>query len=232
MGRMSTGTGEGMTVRRSDRYGLVFLLVLGLVVFLIAAPDEDWARAVGIGLAGAALAIALTISHSMIEARRTAEVVVVVATCVVVAGIALGIMPHSVVSAYGAVITGAIPPVIRRGVWRMLRTRGVTLQAVAGALVIYLSIGLLAAWIINVISQASHTPYFAQDHANTLSDRVYFSFATLTTTGYGDLTAATGVGRALAVVEMLTGQLYLVTVIGLLIGSYVGRDRAPSSEAG
>jgi Ion channel len=229
---VSIGAEESAAIRRSDRYGLVFLLVLGLVVFLIAAPDEDWARAVAIGLAGGALAIALTISHSMIEARRTAEVVVIVATTFVVIGIATGILAHSVASAYGAVITGAIPPVIVRGVVRMLRTRGVTFQAVAGALVIYLSLGLLTAWVINVISQASHTPYFAQEHATTLSDRVYFSFATLTTTGYGDLTPATGVGRALAVVEMLTGQLYLVTVIGLLIGSYVGRDRVSSSGAG
>ena len=42
----------------------------------------------------------------------------------------------------------------------------------------------------------------------------------LTTTGFGDLTAAEPVGRALAVLEMLVGQLYLVTVIGVLIGSF------------
>jgi Ion channel len=229
---MSTGAHAHVFERRSDRYGLVFLLMLGLVVFLIAAPDRDWARAVAIGMAGAALAVALTISHSLIEARRTAEIVVVVATVACVIGIATGLISHSVSSAYGAVITGAIPPTIVRGVVRLLRTRGVTFQAVAGALVIYLSLGLLAAWLINVISQVSHSPYFAQSHAATLSERVYFSFATLTTTGYGDLTPATGVGRAIAVVEMLTGQLYLVTVIGLLIGNYVGRDRVSSSGAG
>ena len=45
----------------------------------------------------------------------------------------------------------------------------------------------------------------------------------LTTTGVGDFSAATPVGHALAVIEMLTGQLYLVTVIGLLIGNFVPR---------
>ena len=50
--------------------------------------------------------------------------------------------------------------------------------------------------------------------------RVYFSFTALTTTGFGDLAAATEAGRALVVVEMLIGQLYLVTVIGLLVGSF------------
>ena len=47
---------------------------------------------------------------------------------------------------------------------------------------------------------------------------MYYSFTVLTTTGFGDLTAAHGLGRALAVVEMLVGQLYLVTVISILIG--------------
>ena len=54
---------------------------------------------------------------------------------------------------------------------------------------------------------------------------MYFSFTVLTTTGFGDYTAATSVGRALAVVEMLLGQLYLVTIIGVLVGNLAGRRR-------
>jgi hypothetical protein len=54
---------------------------------------------------------------------------------------------------------------------------------------------------------------------------VYYSFAVLTTTGFGDFTAAEPVGRGIAVVEMLAGQLYLVTVIGVLVGGLVGRRR-------
>ncbi len=48
----------------------------------------------------------------------------------------------------------------------------------------------------------------------------------LTTTGFGDFSATTPAGHALAVIEMLTGQLYLVTVIGLLIGNFVSRQKA------
>jgi Ion channel len=51
---------------------------------------------------------------------------------------------------------------------------------------------------------------------------VYFSFTVLTTTGFGDFTAATHLGRALAVIEMLVGQIYLVTVIGVLVGNLGG----------
>jgi hypothetical protein len=51
----------------------------------------------------------------------------------------------------------------------------------------------------------------------------------MTTTGLGDLTAATRVGRALAVLEMLIGQIYVVVVIGLLVGNVTGRRRAVAS---
>jgi hypothetical protein len=56
------------------------------------------------------------------------------------------------------------------------------------------------------------------------SQRVYFSYTALTTTGFGDLTARTPPGRALAVLEMLIGQLYLVTVIAMLVGNLSRRD--------
>ena len=66
--------------------------------------------------------------------------------------------------------------------------------------------------------QSSADP-FASGTDGTQNARVYFSFTTLTTTGFGDYTAANRGGRALAVLEMLLGQLYLVTVIGLLVGN-------------
>ncbi len=55
---------------------------------------------------------------------------------------------------------------------------------------------------------------------------MYFSLSVLTTTGFGDFTAGQPVGRALAVLEMLVGQLYLVTVIGLMIGNFAARRMA------
>ena len=61
---------------------------------------------------------------------------------------------------------------------------------------------------------------------------MYYSFTVLTTTGFGDLTAAHGRGRALAVVEMLVGQLYLVTVISILIGASTDERYRPDNRRG
>ena len=74
-------------------------------------------------------------------------------------------------------------------------------------------------------------PYFASGTDATQSARVYFSFTTLTTTGFGDYTAAKRGGRALAVLEMLIGQLYLVTVITLLVGNLRRHRRVSSASS-
>ena len=75
------------------------------------------------------------------------------------------------------------------------------------------------------MAQVGGTPYFAGHTSGTQGDKVYFSFTVLTTTGFGDFTSATPVGHALSVVEMLLGQLYLVTVIGVLVGAFATRSR-------
>jgi Ion channel len=92
-------------------------------------------------------------------------------------------------------------------------------------LAVFLSVGLLFAWIIDFITHVDSTLYFAQHTNGTEGDRVYFSFTVLTTTGFGDFSAGTPAGHALAVIEMLTGQIYLVTVIGLLIGNFARRQK-------
>ena len=114
----------------------------------------------------------------------------------------------------------AVPLALVGGLLRLVRAHGVTLQAVAGSLTIYLLIGLAFAWIVGLVAHFDPEPYFSNGTNGTLSAHVYFSFTVMTTTGFGDLTAAGPTGRALAVLEMLVGQLYLVTVIGVLVGSF------------
>ena len=74
-------------------------------------------------------------------------------------------------------------------------------------------------------------PFFVQtSHAST-ADYLYFSFVTITTVGYGDFTAAEGLGRALASLEALLGQVYLVTVVATIVGG-INRARSERPRAG
>jgi hypothetical protein len=207
------------------RYGIVFLLTLAIVVFVIAAPSANWSRATALAIDGVALVFAIATTRDREAIRRRNATLAALAMIVLILLAATGAAPLILTDIADFLITAAIPIVIIGGLLRLLRERGVTVQAVAGALTIYLSLGLLFAWIIAVITHIDSTLYFAQHTNGTEGDRVYFSFTVLTTTGFGDFSAATPTGHALAVIEMLTGQLYLVTAIGLLIGNFAGRQR-------
>jgi hypothetical protein len=216
------------------RYGAVFLLTLTLLVFVIVAPGADWSRAVACALQWLALLTVVATSRAGTGVRRSVAVVLLALTSFTVVGEAAGALPDAVLFAISGLLSAAIPLALIGGLMRLVRAHGVTLQAVAGALTLYLLLGLVFAWVIGFIGKVDDVQYFAQQaHAST-SQIVYFSFEVLTTTGFGDLTPATHAGRALAVVEMLLGQLYLVTVIGVLVGNFTGRARqalpAPAPE--
>ena len=205
------------------RYGVVLLLVSVLVVFAIVAPDTDWSRALGFALEGAGLVVVLATSRARGETRRTRALAAGIVASFVVIAIAAGALPVGLTFLLSAVLAAAIPFALIGGLLRLVRSRGATDQAVAGALAIYLLVGLLFAFVIGWVSHLNGTPYFVERTGVTMGDRVYFSFATLTTTGYGDFTAATSLGHALAVVEALVGQFYLVTVVAILVGNLARR---------
>jgi hypothetical protein len=204
------------------RYGAVLLLTTTVLLFTIAAPAADWSQAVAGLLTGGTL-LMVAITSGAAPAMRRASIVLVGIVLLASTGLAgLGTVSRSVELAVTAVMAAIALPVLVAGLLRLLRARGVTIQAVMGALAIYLLVGVLFANVIGVVAEASSKPYFAQAGKGSQSQRAYFSITILTTTGLGDLTPATKGGRALTVVEELLGQLYLVTVVALVV-SNVGR---------
>jgi hypothetical protein len=117
------------------------------------------------------------------------------------------------------------PPALVVGVVRNLRASGrIGIEAVTGVLSMYMLIGMLFSFVYGAIDNLGGAPFFAGGAPATVSHCLYFSFTTLTTVGYGDLTARTDLGHTLAVFEALTGQIYLVTVVSLIV-SNLGRAR-------
>ena len=219
--------GETKQVRKEARfrYGAVFVLMVMLLVFVIVAPSGDWTRAVACALQGAALLVVVATSRERQSVRNAQVRGVAAVAALVVASIALGLVPVAAVFILNGALAIGILVALISGLVRLVRRHGVTLQVVAGALTIYVLIGLLFAWLVSFVAELISEPYFDQGTDGTEGERVYYSFTVMTTTGFGDFTAATPVGHALAVVEMLLGQLYLVTVIGVLVGAFAGRSR-------
>jgi hypothetical protein len=149
------------------RYGIVFLLTLALAVFVIATPAANWSRAAALAIEGVALVFAVATARESPEVRRRRAVGVGVVMIVLIVLVATSVAPPAVTEAANVVITAAIPVVIVGGLLRLLRERGVTFQAVAGGLAIYLSVGLVFAWIIGFITHVDSTPYFAQHTSGT-----------------------------------------------------------------
>jgi hypothetical protein len=226
-GNAAVTAGEDVEVRhRAEfRYGAVFLLMVALLVFVIVAPAGDATRAVVLALEGAALLVVAATSRERRAVRNARVRALAVVAALVVAGVAVGALPLPLVLATNGILTVGILLTLVGGLLRLVRLHGVTLQVVAGALTIYVLTGLIFAWVVSLVANVGDAAYFAQGGDASQGDRVYYSFTVLTTTGFGDLTAVTPVGHALAVVEMLVGQLYLVTVIGVIVGDLASRSR-------
>ena len=130
--------------------------------------------------------------------------------------------------AMNALVVVLGPPMVALGVMRSLRATGaVRLEAVTGVLSLYIMLGLLFAFVYGAMDHLGSAPFFADGASATVARCVYFSFVTLATVGYGDYTAASDLGHTLCVFEALIGQIYLVTVVSLIV-SNLGRRDAPA----
>jgi hypothetical protein len=213
--------------RWEHRYGLVLLLILCSLVFQLAASDQGWARVVTIALQGATLVLALYASEARPLIARLATVVVAFAVIGSAAAlIGFGEFGSTAGRIVAVLLVALAPLAIVRGVIRGVRTEGaVTMHTMFGVLCIYLLIGMLFAFAYGLVGDAQSAAFFTSGIDPDISDYLYFSFATITTVGYGDLVAATDLGRSVAIAEALIGQIYLVTVVAVIVGS-LSRRRA------
>ncbi|HET9249175.1 MAG TPA: ion channel [Actinomycetota bacterium] len=211
-------------VRAADSYGLL-LATIGLVAISIGLIGSFAPGLVAnVILLSVTLLFAFHTSRVSVRAQRVAIVVVVIAVVVVALAVVAGSEKVAEVVAGGvdAILAfAALVAILRRLARHHVVITGST---VAGAACAYLLIGLFFASVYMFLGGVSAEPFFVQTAVDRPIDQLYFSFVTLTTVGYGDLTAASDVGRMLAAGEALTGQLFLVTVVALVVGN-IGRAR-------
>jgi hypothetical protein len=100
-----------------------------------------------------------------------------------------------------------------------------------GAMCVYLLIGLAWAYVFTLIHVVSPTSFegivgpTTDAHAKAMQF-VYYSFVTLTTLGYGEITPISPVAQTLAYMEAVSGQFYLTILVAALVGMILSRRQS------
>jgi hypothetical protein len=224
--RSGTAT-KAPPANRGGRYGLLLLVLIG--TYLLAAfSGAKLATEIQVLLFALVLLIALRNSPWPMPWPLVAGAVTVIGTAVTFL-VSVSGSPHGKAAEdlwKALLLLTAVIMVVRR----VLRKRTVTIQSIYGALSAYLIIGLMFASVFAAMNYLSTSDFFVnKEPANTQTFQ-YFSFTTLTTLGYGDFTAGASGGRSIAVLEALTGQVFLATLVARLVAAYRTPDPPQQPE--
>jgi hypothetical protein len=201
-----------------DSFGLVFLLLVGDYVFLTAGWHGTVALIVSAAWLGLTVLLAFRTSRVPPPVSAVVRVAVVLVFLAAVGGaIAGGDRAYGVVILLASLLVLASPIAIG---WRLIHHVRVSAQTILGALCIYVLIGLIFANADYGLQLVSGSSFFAQSGQHGPADFAYFSYITMATVGYGDLTPATGLPRTYAVTEALAGQIFLVVLVARLVSLY------------
>jgi hypothetical protein len=215
-------------IRFLDSYASLLVLLLVNFFLLELVDDVRWG-AIGSTLLSA-LALLVAISDPDAGHTITRRHWIIVAACVALAPIVLIVNSASIVGLtyllpVGLLVTATLPITINR----VLHHRRVTYETVLGALCAYVLLGLLFAFLYLAVDDFRATPFFAQAGAHSQGEFLYFSFVSLTTLGFGDLSPAVVLPQALTVLEALLGSVFLVTLVSRLVTLWVRQN--PGGES-
>jgi hypothetical protein len=215
----------------SGRYGVALVLLIVALVYTIAMDEGEWQRLVALSLQTLALFGTLRASEAD---RRILIAFAVIYGIAFLAAAGVAVFTTGDTSAFirfSLLVTVLVTlPVVAKGLIRQVQSEGkITVQTMMGVLCAYLLIMSLFAYAYAVIGELGGQPFFNQgEQWNQIGDYLYYSLITITTVGMGDLTPATQIGRSLTAAEALIGQIYMVTVVAVIVTN-LGRPRPPKS---
>lgn len=209
--------------RLGDSYALILVFIL-LDYVAASVASDPWSKAVVSVLLGGTLLLAFRISQApriwvflsaifMFVSTFAALVTAVIPRAAALSQVVLGIV--------GSLLMLA-PLVILR---RIAASTHISGETVLGAVCVYLLYGMSFAYLFSLANVITPGGFFQQPSSTRpTSDFLFFSYTTLTTVGYGNLVPVGALGQALAMVEALLGQIYLVVIVARAVSLW-GQDR-------
>ena len=197
----------------------VFLVLLVLTIFVapvIMPPFNEAGRAVIEVFFALILLAGIWV---VIDERVVAAVVAVLFACMAaIAWLSAGqvqLVTPAMRAAVALLATVLLVAVVGRRVFAGGR---ITMDRIMGAIALYLMLGILWAIAYEIVALRDHAAFSgASDQARGWERWFYFSFTTLTTVGYGDITPLARAARALAMLEALIGQLFPAIILARLV---------------
>jgi voltage-gated potassium channel len=212
-------------IRIVDSYASLLVLLLANFFLLEIVDDPRWGAIGSTLLSAAALVVAISDPHT--GHRITRWQAVLILGCVALAPLVLFVNSAELLGLTYLLpavllVTATLPVTINR----VLHHRRISQETVLGALCAYVLIGLLFAFLYLAVHELRDDPFFAQPGPHAQSEYLYFSFVALTTLGFGDLSPAVGLPQALTVLEALSGQIFLVTLVARLVTLWVRQSES------
>lgn len=211
-----------MLIPGPGRYGTALILLLLSIFLVIAFPTGTIPDAVALVIQMFALIACLRAAEASHKLVRVLEILAVAAAIAGLVPIFWGsdIQKELVRLATFLLVFASLPSIAIGLVRQLRRDRAITIRTVFGALCIYMLLIITFASAFGVVSIAEGTDFFTQGgDSNQYGYFVYFAVTTITTLGIGDYTPASDLGRALTGILTLIGQIYLVTVVALIVGN-------------
>jgi hypothetical protein len=209
-----------------DSYATVLLLIL-VTYALSAALTASWAASLILAIQIATVWVSLRAARASRPVLVIANVALVVAAVAAAANLIFGdrIDGGSVVLWVSCLLYLAAPVAIVR---HLLQRHVVDAETVLGAIAAYLMAGMFFAFLYHAVGvDQTRPPFFGSHGPGTFSQDLFFSFTTLTTTGYGNLVPSGNPGQTFAVFEMVIGQLFLVVAVAKVVSAWrPGQGRA------
>lgn len=207
---------------REYRFRILFLMVaLLLVIYPFFSAGGPWrGYAFAVLFAGVLVVCALAGSVN----RRQ----MILALCLVIPTFALhwlsiGLKHEDLTALVGIGYLLVVTHTILTVLWYVAVSRQVTPDVIAGAVSVYLLLGLnwaIAYALLDYVQPSDSIFRNFEVFAGDFTDYLYFSFTTLTTLGYGDIVPTDRYARALANMESVAGVLYLGAFVARLIAVY------------
>lgn len=110
----------------------------------------------------------------------------------------------------------------------------VIMDAVVAYLLLGIAFGVIVLMVDTTIPGAYSEPmvmHRAGGEKPDIRNALYYAFVTYTTTGYGDLTPRHPVSKSLAILISISGQLYVATILALLVGKFASRKPEPTKKS-